>query len=256
MGIAMISGKKSIFFSVVMAIAAVLLLCGYLQAVSPQAIRNPRLEHAHVRMQIIIDGQDVNFGDAKYQTPKSAVCTDELSAQPIHFHDNQNQFIHLHWKGLTGGLVLKNYGWNLIGGPNGILGYRADHLPLLNTVPVFGDVLPSQPQGESLWVYTGDDNTFTLRSTQDFLMQDLETFLGTKSTIGSKPGPDLLTSLLFTRASAHETSTSTHSQEELTRINNLLGNIVIFVQKDRPADMQVKDRFSHLEPLGESTCGG
>lgn len=49
---------------------------------------------------------------------------------------------------------------------------------------------------------------------------------------------------------------SMHSAEELKHINNLLGNVVIFVQKDKPTDQQIKDRFNKLLPLTDSVCGG
>ena len=45
-------------------------------------------------------------------------------------------------------------------------------------------------------------------------------------------------------------------EEKLTRINNMIGNVVIFVQKDKPTDQQIKERFNDLEPLSDSTCGG
>ena len=46
------------------------------------------------------------------------------------------------------------------------------------------------------------------------------------------------------------------TEQELTELNHVVGNIVIFAQKDRPTNQQVKDRFAHLVPLPQSTCGG
>lgn len=252
------NGKRSIFFGVGMLIAAIVLLVGYVNVVTPSGIAHPRLEHAHLRLQVVADGADVHFGDKKFQNYYKAVCTDDLSEQPIHFHDFKDQFVHLHWKGMTGGLILKNYGWNLVGGTDDTLGYRSDRLPLLNRVPTYGDVLPHLPADDMLWVYTGDQNSYTERSVKDFLYQDIETFLGKKSNVSSTAAPDALTSLLFARASAHGGAKDgdEHTQAELSEINNLLGNIVVFAQKDRPTDQQVKDKFNHLEPLSASTCGG
>jgi hypothetical protein len=45
-------------------------------------------------------------------------------------------------------------------------------------------------------------------------------------------------------------------QQRLTRINNLIGNVVIFAQDTKPNDQQVKARFNQLVPLSDSTCGG
>jgi hypothetical protein len=50
---------------------------------------------------------------------------------------------------------------------------------------------------------------------------------------------------------------SAHSDEEhLAQLNDVVGNVVIFAQKDKPTDQQVKDRFTHLIALPESACAG
>lgn len=260
-----VMAKKSVIFSILMALAGFALLAAYMFAVTPAAIRNPRLDHAHFRLVLIVNGNSVNFAEEKFQKQSQAFCTDELSEDPIHFHDHKDQFVHLHWKGVTGGLVLKNYGWNLIGGKDGLLGYRADRLPLQNRVPIYGNVLPELPADARLWVYAGKPGDYRLRDTNDFLVQDLETFLGRKSNVSAGQS-DLLRDLLFTRAAAHEghdhaaPAEPAHdlpkTQEELSVINNLLGNVVVFAQKDKPRDVQIKDAFDRLEPLTESSCGG
>jgi hypothetical protein len=48
---------------------------------------------------------------------------------------------------------------------------------------------------------------------------------------------------------------SIKSEEELTRINNVIGNVVIFTQEEEPTKEQVKARFDNLVPLHDSTCG-
>lgn len=243
---------RKIVLSVVAVLGLVVLIAGgyvgYLYAISPAAIRNPRLEHAHIRLQVLVNGTAVNFGEAKYQTSlaEATTCSIAVPPQPIHLHDNKDQFVHLHWKDMTGGLVLKYYGWNLIGGPSNVLGYRFDALPKLVSVPIHGDVLPSYPKDAQLWVYSGDENNYKERSTQDFLHQDVETFFGVKSTVNSVPS---------TASTPTTTGTETH-EEQLKRINNLLGNVVVFAQKNRPSAQQVKDRFAKLDPLPESICGG
>lgn len=249
-----------------MTAAGLALLFAYMQSVSPAAIRNPRIEHAHVRMQLFADGQSVDFADEKFQRPTPAACSDALPEEPIHFHDRKNQFVHLHWKNVTGGLVLKNYGWNLIGGKDGLLGYRMDRLPIVqNRVPIYGDVLPRYPEDAELWVYSGTKEKFEQRSARDFLQQDFETFFGTKSTVG-RDTPDFWRDLLFARGSAHEghdhgaetspAAPKAKTEAELSRIHNLLGNVVVFAQKNKPTQVQVQDAFNRLEPLSDSTCGG
>ena len=49
---------------------------------------------------------------------------------------------------------------------------------------------------------------------------------------------------------------SDKSEDELKRINNLIGNVVIFAQDTEPTSEQITERFSNLVPLHDSTCGG
>lgn len=46
------------------------------------------------------------------------------------------------------------------------------------------------------------------------------------------------------------------TETELKKINNLLGNVVIFVQENEPTQSQIQLRFDNLEPLLDSVCGG
>jgi len=240
---------------------------GYIYAASPAVIRNPKLEHYHFRMQVLVDGKYENFGDVKYQQDyEKDQCNANLPEQPIHFHDNKDQFMHIHWEGMTGGMVLKYYGWNYIGGINKALGYKLDDLKDVQKVTTHGDVLPAVPDNANFYIYTGNEKGYKERNLDDFLKQDLEDFFGTTSNF---PAHNInkqssLLDMLFPKAYAHgtenhsTTTTSTDESEEkrLTRINNLVGNVVLFVQKDSPTDQQIKERFNDLEPLSDSTCGG
>lgn len=250
------------FFHVILAVLGLFLLFitfTYLQ--TPGAIRHPRVDHYHFRMQVVIDGAVQNFADSTYQTDYvKDSCSEELSASPIHFHDNKNQIVHIHWKGITGGLVLKNYGWNLVGGPSSSLGYRFDNLLAVRQVPIHGNSFPDLPAGDNLYVYSGDEKGYKERRVEEFKTQDLEDFFNKASNLSSSDRSYIpfISELLPATAYAHGSHQHNEkpSAEELTRVNNLLGNVVIFAQKDRPTTEEVKRRFSHLEPLSDSTCGG
>jgi hypothetical protein len=262
--------SKRVKISVIIAVALLLVplsYAGYVYAASPAVIRNPKLEHYHFRTQILVDGKAEDFGSQGYQ--KGYVkdqCNANLPEQPIHFHDNKDQFTHIHWEGMTGGMVMKYYGWNFIGGIDNALGYKLDNLKDIQKVTTHGDYLPETPKDANFYVYTGDENGYKERSFDDWKNQDLETFFNTTSNFPAHE-QNKQTSLLnkiFPKASAHggeddgndgEAGEETE-QEKLTRINNLIGNVVIFVQKDNPSDQQIKDRFNDLEPLTDSTCGG
>ncbi len=287
-----------------LAVAAV--LAGIAHAMSPAAIRAPKSTHYHFRMQLINDGQPVNFGDKAFQTPLNHdVCSAKLTKEPVHFHDRVDQFVHVHWDHVTGALLLKNYGWNLSGGLPGSLGYRFDKLPGVTNVPVHGKVLPQAPQDARYYIYTGDDSSYRERDWNKFLNEDLNVFFGHPKVTASSASSTGLWSWLVPAASATSFPEETQappgpakstqptpapgkssnsptprphnhsgtqgqtpspspasqagggqSQEELAKINRLVGNVVIFVQKDRPSDQAVKKRFTNLVPMLLSACGG
>ncbi|HSD55823.1 MAG TPA: hypothetical protein VLA92_01585 [Candidatus Saccharimonadales bacterium] len=228
---------------------------------TPSSIRKPAFQHYHFRMQILVNGSSIDFAGKEFQTPAGHdVCNADLTKSPIHFHDNKDQMVHIHWDGITGGQVLKYYGWNYIGGQHGALGTRFDQLPKLINVPIHGNALPQIPNGDKFYVYIGDENGYKQKSFDDFTHQDLEKFFNKKSNL-----PEQTTSLLdklFPKASAHaghehiEGASIDPKQEELKKINNLLGNVVIFVQKDKPSSELVESAFEHLEPLSLSSCAG
>ena len=241
---------------------------GYIYAASPLVIREPLMEHYHFRMQILVNGKPENFGEQKYQTGyANDNCNADLPEQPIHFHDNKDQFVHIHWDGMTGGYVMKYYGWNFVGGMNDALGYVLTDWKNPEKVTIHGkDMLPPIPEGTNFYVYVGDEKGYQEKSFEDWKSKDLEEFFGKESNlpvneINKQKRQSSMLDVLFPKAYAHEghqheTSDPESSEERLTRINNLIGNVVIFVQKDKPTDAQIKERFNKLEPLGDSTCGG
>jgi hypothetical protein len=250
---------KIIGFGLLFLILAVGAYTSYVYAATPAPIRTPAFQHYHFRMQVIADGKAADFSHKEFQMALPQSCGVDLTAEPIHFHDGKSQMTHIHWDGITGGMVLKYYGWDHIGGLNGALGYRFDQLPLPKKVPVHGNLLPEEQEDAKLYVYTGDENSYTLRSADDFLRKDLESFFGKRSNIpgGSKSS---LLDRIFPKASAHagheHGNAESDTAQQLEEINNLLGNVVIFSQKDKPTPAQVQAKFDQLEPLSASTCGG
>lgn len=261
--------KRRWLWPVCAVVLIIILLLGYvsyLYSISPLVVRQPLPEHYHFRLQIIADGKAVHFNTAAFQEGLSAnQCNLQLSSEPVHFHDNKDQMVHIHWEGMTGGLVLKDYGWNYVGGPDNTLGYRFDDLKHgLKRVSIHGKSLPNLAAGDHFYVYTGDENGYKQRSFDDFKNQDLEKFFGKTSNLPlhqeNKKKRAGLADLFFPAAYAHSdesTASANETQtEKLIRINNLIGNVVIFAQKQPPTVAQIKDRLNHLEPLSDSTCGG
>jgi hypothetical protein len=217
-------------------LAAIIVIAGlatYAYAFSPQPIRHPTSTHFHFRLQILADGQPVNFAQDKFQTPfNTDICTAALTQQPVHFHDSVDQFVHIHWAGITGGILLKDYGWNLIGGPSGVLGYKFNGFKLPIAVPIHGHALPSAAAGDHYYVYTGVATNFHQRDWNDFLRQPLKDFFSGSAVLSSD------------------------SEKGPAQLNHVVGNAVIFVQKNSPTSDQVKARFEHLNALPTSSCSG
>ena len=226
-------------------------LLGYAYLATPAALRHPTPAHFHFRLQIINNGRPVDFSANEYQSAfNQDVCTAKLTKEPVHFHDRLDQFVHVHWKHVTGGVVLKNYGWNFIGGTKFTLGYRFDQLPRVVHLPVHSRSLPNPSPGARYFVYVSSMATpstvYQQRSWDSFLEADLEDFF--KAAPAARTTSWLGT--LVPTASAH------NGEEELASLNDVLGNVVIFAQKTAPTDAQIKDRFSQLVPLPLSACGG
>ncbi|HEX3082871.1 MAG TPA: hypothetical protein VHQ86_06540 [Candidatus Saccharimonadia bacterium] len=221
---------------------------GHVYASEPQAFRQPQPTHYHFRLQILVDGKPVNFAGPKFQESEGTVCTEALTAEPMHFHDNLDQFVHIHWAGMTGGLLLKNYGWNLIGGPDDTLGYRFDKLPKISRVPIHSKALPSVPAGSNYYVYSStiiDPDAYKQRTWNEFVKDDFTVFFSKQV-----PAKTSWLDRIIPAAYAHGDET------ELAALNDVLGNVVIFVQKTPPTADQIKARFEHLVPLPQSSCGG
>lgn len=237
---------------------------GYLYASTPAHIRDPQIEHYHFRTQIIVDGQSVDFSKDEYQQDyDKGSCSAEVSETPIDFHDHMDQMTHIHWDGMTGGEFLKYFGWNFVGGDDNTLGRRYDDgMMSMHPVQRYGDLLPAIPDGSNFYIYTGEENGYEQKSWDDFLQQDLEEFFGKKSNLSQDEQSSLLERLFFPKAYAHGGMMDGHdeesdkTEEELQRINNLVGNVVIFVQKDEPTKEQIQEQFNNLVPLHDSTCGG
>lgn len=239
----------------------------YIYLASPAIIRTPLLEHYHFRMQIIVNNEAENFASKAYQQEYAkGQCSSTLPDQPIHFHDRKGQITHIHWESMTGGLVMKYYGWNYVGGIKDGLGYRFDQPLHPKKVPIHGYALPAATKGTQFYVYSGDEHSHKQRSLDDWKSQDLELFFGKTSNFPAhklnKQKTGLIDHLLpktyaddlvITPTASNPAETTTEHRE---RINNLIGNVVIFAQKTKPSDQQVTDRFNQLQPLSDSTCGG
>ena len=257
---------KRIMKYVALSVSAIILLAvgvyGFFFLTTPSHIRTPAFQHYHFRTQLVVNDTPVDFSKDAFQGKKSTTigCSAEVGSAPIDFHDNIDQMTHIHWDGMTGGEFLKYYGWNLIGGNDNSLGNRYDNGLIPSPVATYGNVLPELPANTNFYVYIGNADGYEKKEWKQFLREDFETFFGKNSNVGASDEVSFNPlDWLFPTAAAHggvdDGHASDKTEEELTRINNLLGNVVIFVQQDEPSDKEITARFTNLIPLGESTCG-
>lgn len=258
--------KKSLITTLIVSIVLVIISVGLLYTaqvftLTPAHIRSPQVDHYHMRMQLFVDGEYIDFGQDKFQeTYTPGQCTDGLTDTPIHFHDNKDQYVHIHWDGITGGEVLKYYGINRINGLNNGLGYRTDLGIVPKKVGVHTYLIPDN--NKTIHMYqVAENGTITKRDTNDFLEQDLETFFGVKSSI-TLQREDAERFAFLPRVTpnvyAHEEKTqpSTKSDSELRKLNDLLGDVIIFLQDEEPPLDVVAQYGNNFIELDESTCGG
>jgi hypothetical protein len=253
-----------IFLTIIISIVGVIIISfAFIYFATPTRLAYPKTDHSHIRLQYVYHGKSEDFGSNKYQVKYDKnVCNGGITDTPLHFHDNEDQVLHLHWQRLTGGDILKYYGNNKTVGLGNVMGFRLDKLAINHFPDVvnnFGDILPKTEKEDKYYVYTGEKDNYIKRDFNDFINKDIESFLGKNSILREQFEEVNKTSNIFeTNVYAHSevTKNSNKSEEELKQINNLLGNIVIFVQKDEPSNDKVKERFDNLAPLEDSVCGG
>lgn len=248
-------------------VAITLLLTGglysYQYVASPDNIRYPSFDHYHFRTKIVVSGRSVDFSRDEFQediTTDATSCSTALNGTPIDFHDKEDQMTHVHWGGITGGQFLKYYGWNLIGGKDNSLGRRYDQgMMRTHQVNIKDDALPEMPKDAKFYVYIGDEDSYEQKAWKDFLDMDLEDFFGKKSNVANNNTSYSILNLFSQKAYAHgavEDGDGEEDEATLERINNLIGNVVIFVENKEPSFDEIREQFSNPVPLHNSTCGG
>ncbi len=264
---------KITIISLISVVVILGLFLGGIKAITPDSIAYPKIDHYHFRFQYVYHEKAEDFSSSQYQTPyEKNQCDGGVSSTPVHFHDGKDQIVHIHWRGITGGELLKLYGLNKVGGLDGYLGVRLDELNKgkIIPVPISSKSLPRPQKDDQIYIYTGDRNSFEKKNTNDFLQKTLEETIGTDSQIRKQFEENEKSKTSFLKF-FHPITTLAHNgiddgdgdpketrktEEELKQLNNLIGNLVVFVQSSEPTNDQIKERFNNLTPLSDSTCGG
>jgi hypothetical protein len=266
---------------------------------NPSVIRSPKVAHHHFRMQLYIDDAYVNFSESQFQESYDlGQCDGSLTNTPIHFHDKKDQFVHIHWKNITGGQVLKYYGLNRIDIIDDYMGITfKDGWNKPQLLKIHGKAIPQT--SKNLYVYQVKDGEAILREKDDFLFDDLESFFGVKSSLteaqeeeensffeirglAHREGGDKIeveikseqttqteakitsiidsegnTTIIEDSQNPDQSSVSIQkTQEELKKLNDVIGDVIVFVQDSEPTKGQVESKLDDFVTLESSTCGG
>jgi hypothetical protein len=227
--------------------------------ISRPHLNNPVPTFYQLRMQLVIDNNMVNFSENSFQVSSNdETCSETITKEPFYVAKNKSQLIKVRWEGLTGGEIIKYFGLNYIGGFDDILGFRFDAFPAVSKINTHGKNLNIPKKEDNMYIYKGNRLDYTKVTTQDFLYKDLELILK-KSKIRQKHDENKVNrwfdNIFVSAEGNNEISLQPqYTDGQLNEINDLIGNIVVFIQDQEPTSDQVADRFANLEPLDANAC--
>ena len=227
--------NKVIGISIGIIIFTTLFVGIFFTSISPLHISFPKSTHSHFRLQIWHHGEQINFSDETFQTPYNPlVCDQNITETPIHFHDSQKEIVHLHWKGITGYDVLKNYGWNnnAFNLMKTIQGIRFDEFPHIHVVHSQKSVLPEVKDDEDVFIFIKRGESISTLTLKEFLKTHLESYF------------------------MEEYKTKNNMQEHMIPDNTPLGDVLILIQSNAPTNEEVQQYLSNFHEEMSRSCNG
>lgn len=253
--------------AVVLIVMPVLVFIARVYSTTPANLRRPQTANHYFRLQVVVEGETVDFGQSPYQDPGlQTQCGDSLAQRPLYASSGLDQIIHVRWAGIRGGDVLKYYGINNLGSQDGFLGYRLDESVRPQKIDILGNFLPLPEEDSEYWVYTNDPAGVILyrnRTIDDFNLLDLETFLDKKSTLTQSREDEaekdrwfdpVITAFAQDEIAEDPAESTSEEDEEEELPQDFLGDIVIFVQEDQPEIEEIIDRFENVVELPNIRC--
>jgi hypothetical protein len=220
----------------------------------------PRYEYAHVRMRIFTGTKEIDVRDVfSGYTFFRGACSGVVQSDPFGTVKKDPHSIRLMWKGLTGRDVFMYLGIRTNKKPQSdTLGY-AFHFPQFTKIvsPSRAISLPeATPETAFIFVRSGDG--FIERSLSTWLHGSLETNLGRNSQIKLS----WFSSIAFAHEEETEINTSSanpfiivQEQEEARVLNNILGDMVIFLnQNTRPTNEEIEAIFNSFPLITGGLC--
>ena len=225
--------------------------------ITPKHLKNPSLDHQHLRLKLLVNGKRIDFGSQEYQKEfDKSICDNKLSSEPFHFHDNLDQYLHLHWKGLTGGDMLTYLNINNKLRANlRTLAFRFDYFPQLQRIRTLEPKLDIE-KGSSIQIYfRGYQQEQISKINIDMFKSTAITDLNKKVYSAYNKNEANNTNVAY----AHEGEDDSDNQavdSEKQKIESLLGDFVIVINKEEIKDNELKQLFTDWIDIPESVCGG
>lgn len=220
----------------------------------------PRYEYAHIRMRLFVQGTEVDVQDlfSEYTLYRGA-CSGDVQRAPMSSVKKDPHSVRLMWKGLTGQDLFT------------FLGIAAHHQPVPKSLGYalgapFPTSVPIPAHTQTLPEATNTNTFIFVRSGEGFIERPLSWWL--KNSLEKNMGRNSQIKLTWSTdiASAHEEETEINTsstdpfvlaqeQEEARMLNNILGDVVIFLDEpERPSDKEIENIFSTFPLITGGLC--
>lgn len=258
----------------ILLLATIVVIVVLFLSVSDNNITFPKTTHTHAMIKFYNNGSIYKTNLFNAMSPSDqTLCSGLITSEPIHFHDNVEDIIHLHWDNITGGQVLKYLGANYIGGFNNLMGIRLDRLNKYKITPIYTKDKALKPYPESLvkiYIKKVSSTNYEKVSLSDFIKLELSSLdpsykpTAINNNILSNPK-----NYLWSKARAHndegdldgDGSSSNSSQSKASKPSSLssvaLPHILFYTnQVDDISEEQLQKDDASFTSTIDSQCNG
>ncbi len=240
-----------IFFSLTALIAVSL----FLSLKNSRVFFFPQYEYAHIRLRVFVEGTEIDVGNNPNGTRLfQGACSAVLQKEPLATILKDPHSIRLMWKGVKLQDVFTYLGLR----DTDFFGYVFSPSFGVKKIPLEAKSIIVAPEATPRFLFIRTGEGYIEREISDWFGKSIEDVFGRSSQIRlSWYTPNI--------ASAHEeegeiNTSSTdplvilQEQEEARRLNNVLGEGVLFIQHSRPENDQIQRAFDTFPLLSGSLC--